>query len=101
MTKETVAPPRIAAAKPPLESGSIERAPDRGSLAQRESVADLRSHRAPGEKLKRGAVPLPNLILIDGGKGQLNAACAELAVSMTLAVTRNVTEHLTLDVNDG
>jgi len=30
-------------------------------------------------RLKREAKPLPDLILIDGGKGQLRAACAELA----------------------
>lgn len=38
----------------------------------------VRERRAPGELRKRGAVPLPDLILIDGGKGQLNAACHEL-----------------------
>ena len=38
----------------------------------------VREGRAPGETRKRGAVPLPDLILIDGGKGQLNAACREL-----------------------
>ena len=38
----------------------------------------VRQGRAPGETRKRGAVPLPDLILIDGGKGQLNAACREL-----------------------
>ena len=43
------------------------------------AAADVRNHRAPGEIAKRGAVPLPDLILIDGGKGQLNAACVELA----------------------
>jgi excinuclease ABC subunit C len=34
-----------------------------------------------GERVARDATPssLPNLILVDGGKGQLNAACAELA----------------------
>ena len=34
-----------------------------------------------GERVVRDATPssLPNLILVDGGKGQLNAACAELA----------------------
>jgi excinuclease ABC subunit C len=43
------------------------------------AAADIRNRRAPGERPKRGAVPLPDLILIDGGKGQLSAACAELA----------------------
>jgi excinuclease ABC subunit C len=43
------------------------------------AAADIRNRRAPGELRKRGAVPLPDLILIDGGKGQLSAACAELA----------------------
>ncbi|HXR07744.1 MAG TPA: excinuclease ABC subunit UvrC [Candidatus Acidoferrum sp.] len=33
----------------------------------------------PGKSLMIGAVALPDLILIDGGKGQLNAAVAELA----------------------
>jgi excinuclease ABC subunit C len=42
------------------------------------SAAEARAHRAPGEILKRGAANLPDLILIDGGKGQLGMACAEL-----------------------
>ena len=42
------------------------------------SAAAVREKRAPGEILKRGAVNLPDLILIDGGKGQLGMACAEL-----------------------
>jgi excinuclease ABC subunit C len=42
------------------------------------AAADLRAHRAPGELKTRGAPPLPDLILIDGGKGQLQAACEEL-----------------------
>jgi excinuclease ABC subunit C len=40
------------------------------------AAADARAHKASGQLQKRGA--LPDLILIDGGKGQLNAACAEL-----------------------
>jgi excinuclease ABC subunit C len=40
------------------------------------AAADARAHRAPGALPNRGT--LPDLILIDGGKGQLNAACAEL-----------------------
>jgi excinuclease ABC subunit C len=40
------------------------------------AASDARAHRAAGSILKRGA--LPDLILIDGGKGQLNVACAEL-----------------------
>ena len=43
------------------------------------AAADVRNHRAAGEHSRRGSVPLPDLILIDGGKGQLNAACVELA----------------------
>jgi excinuclease ABC subunit C len=34
---------------------------------------------APGERLATLEVNLPDLILIDGGKGQLSAACEELA----------------------
>jgi len=37
-----------------------------------------RPHEAPNDT-KTGTPSLPDLILIDGGKGQLNAACAELA----------------------
>ncbi len=37
---------------------------------------DVREHRAPGGPRNRAA--LPDLILIDGGKGQLSAACQEL-----------------------
>jgi len=42
------------------------------------AAADLRAHRAPGEHPKKATPGLPDLILIDGGKGQLSAACAEL-----------------------
>ncbi len=42
------------------------------------AAADVRSGKAPGELVKRNAVGLPDLILIDGGKGQLSAACQEL-----------------------
>jgi excinuclease ABC subunit C len=42
------------------------------------SAAAVREHRAPGEIPKRGTLSLPDLILIDGGKGQLSAACKEL-----------------------
>ena len=42
------------------------------------AAADLRAHRAPGEHPKRTTPGLPDLILIDGGKGQLSAACREL-----------------------
>jgi excinuclease ABC subunit C len=38
----------------------------------------VRERRAPGEILKRSTPLLPDLILIDGGKGQLGMACAEL-----------------------
>ncbi len=42
------------------------------------SAAAVRERRAPGETLKRSTPLLPDLILIDGGKGQLGMACAEL-----------------------
>src|SRR5690349_2840975 len=38
--------------------------------------ADVRAHRSPGSSQTKTA--LPDLILIDGGKGQLSAACQEL-----------------------
>ena len=42
------------------------------------AAADVRERRAPGELPKKGTATLPDLILIDGGKGQLSAACEEL-----------------------
>jgi excinuclease ABC subunit C len=43
------------------------------------AAADVRAKRAPGVTSRRAGPGLPQLILIDGGKGQLSAACAELA----------------------
>jgi excinuclease ABC subunit C len=42
------------------------------------AAADIRAGRAPGVRGQKGAPGLPDLVLIDGGKGQLGAACAEL-----------------------
>ena len=42
------------------------------------AARDVQGHKAPGQLLSRGKSNLPDLILIDGGKGQLGAACAEL-----------------------
>ena len=42
------------------------------------AAADVSAHRAAGELPRKGVATLPDLILIDGGKGQLGAACAEL-----------------------
>jgi excinuclease ABC subunit C len=39
---------------------------------------DVREHRAPGVPRNKSTITLPDLILIDGGKGQLSAACQEL-----------------------
>ena len=50
----------------------------RDSVATDAAAADVRARRAPGGVAKRGTPTLPDLILIDGGKGQLGAACAEL-----------------------
>jgi excinuclease ABC subunit C len=50
----------------------------RGSAPMTDAAAaDVRAHRAPGVS-KKGRATLPDLILIDGGKGQLGAACREL-----------------------
>jgi excinuclease ABC subunit C len=50
----------------------------RPSIMADAAAADIRAGRAPGPIAKRGVAQLPDLILIDGGKGQLSAACAEL-----------------------
>jgi len=42
------------------------------------AAADVRARRAPGAVPQKGVPGLPDLILIDGGKGQLSAACHEL-----------------------
>ena len=39
---------------------------------------DARAGRAPGARPGKAPAHVPDLILIDGGKGQLNAACTEL-----------------------
>ena len=46
----------------------------------------LLKERAKAAEGDRGKGALPNLILIDGGKGQLNAACAELAKLQLTAI---------------
>lgn len=48
------------------------------SVARDAAAADVQAGRAPLSSPKSKAAALPDLILIDGGKGQLNAACAEL-----------------------
>ena len=42
------------------------------------AAADVKAGRAAGEAPRRSGPGLPDLILIDGGKGQLAAACTEL-----------------------
>jgi excinuclease ABC subunit C len=58
--------------------GAAARGRRSNSVQSDAAAADLRAGRAPGAVPKRPAVALPDLILIDGGKGQLKAACAEL-----------------------
>ena len=49
-----------------------------GRAGQDAAAAEAQQHRAPGALPKKGVPPLPDLILIDGGKGQLGAAGREL-----------------------
>ncbi|MDB6059292.1 MAG: excinuclease subunit [Verrucomicrobiales bacterium] len=46
--------------------------------AQMGEVATIEATLDPIEALPKGRSPYPDLIVVDGGKGQLNAACAEL-----------------------
>jgi len=50
----------------------------RNSVQTDAAAADLRAGRAPGAVTKKPGASLPDLVLIDGGKGQLKAACAEM-----------------------
>jgi len=54
------------------------KAKKRASFDSDAAGTDVREHRAPGAPRKKGTGALPDLILIDGGKGQLSAACQEL-----------------------
>jgi len=53
-----------------------------GNALLGEEAAD--SQESPGEVHRRahrqGALPLPDLIIVDGGRGQLSSACAELQI---------------------
>ncbi len=42
------------------------------------AAADVRAHHAPGSRPRKPGPGLPDLIVIDGGRGQLNVALAEL-----------------------
>ena len=59
--------------------GAAVRGRGSGTPATDAAAADVRARRAPGSKPPKGSVGLPDLILIDGGKGQLGAACGELS----------------------
>jgi excinuclease ABC subunit C len=84
--KESAAPRDESGEAVPAE---LQRAIDEvGAAVQRKpangpgtdaAAADVRAHRAPGELPNKRAASLPDLILIDGGKGQLGVACEELA----------------------
>jgi len=49
-----------------------------GNPATDANAADVLARRAPGAVSKKTSPGLPSLIVIDGGRGQLSAACAEL-----------------------
>jgi excinuclease ABC subunit C len=58
--------------------GAAVRGRNSRSVMSDAAAKDVQGHRAPGQLPARGKSNLPDLILIDGGKGQLGAACAEL-----------------------
>jgi excinuclease ABC subunit C len=58
-------------------SAAVRRRP--AALDSDAAAADVRAGHAPHARPSRTPSNMPDLILIDGGKGQLNAACAELA----------------------
>src|SRR6185369_8757660 len=58
--------------------GEAAKGRQRNSVQTDAAAADLRAGRAPGAVTKKPGTSLPDLVLIDGGKGQLKAACAEM-----------------------
>jgi excinuclease ABC subunit C len=75
------APPEPISIEPQTAPGnvsSVYQDPRPVTVESIVTTTDVRVQLDPGELRKRGSQGLPDLILIDGGKGQLNAACAEL-----------------------
>jgi excinuclease ABC subunit C len=55
-----------------------EKGPAEGYLVEEQWVDFSETQESDGDAARRAEVGLPDLIIVDGGKGQLSSACAEL-----------------------